>query len=279
SPLRYLELDLNAEWLRYYLAAKLNARVEDLDFNPDDFIARVNSDLIGKYVNIASRAAGFISRHFDGELAYLGESEPIITAQQEAAQAVQSALEQREYGRAVRLAMAYADTLNQAFDNAKPWLMAKNFSEASQETKAALQDICSRALAGFRALTIMLSPILPALSKRVATELFSESSNYTWQDVTHLPQHIAPFKHLMKRVDPKQLDALFDAPDAPANHPGGEAIAESINIKDFAKLDLRIAKIVQCDAVEGSDKLLRLVLDIGEERHRQVFSGIKSSYQ
>src|SRR5699024_1471566 len=159
SPLRYLELDLNAEWLRYYLAAKLNARVEDLDFNPDDFIARVNSDLIGKYVNIASRAAGFISRHFNGELAYLGDSEPIVTAQQEAAQAVQSALEQREYGRAVRLAMAYADTLNQAFDNAKPWLMAKNFSQATQETKAELQDICSRALAGFRALTIMLSPI------------------------------------------------------------------------------------------------------------------------
>jgi|SRR5690625_67701 len=279
SPLRYLELNLNAEWLRYYLAAKLNARVEDLDFNPDDFIARVNSDLIGKYVNIASRAAGFISRHFDGKLAYVGDSSAIITAQQEAAQSVRTALEDREYGRAVRLAMAYADTLNQAFDNAKPWVLAKNLGEASADTKAQLQDICSRALAGFRALTIMLSPILPALSKRVATELFSEDPGYTWQDVAQLPSHIAPFKHLMKRVDAKQLDALFDVPEPAENLPGGEAIADTINIKDFAKLDLRIAKIVQCEAVEGSNKLLRLVLDIGEDRHRQVFSGIKSSYQ
>ena len=279
SPLRYLELGMNAEWMRYYIAAKLNSHVEDLDFNPDDFIARVNSDLIGKYVNIASRAASFISRHFNGSLAYTGDTDSMIAAQVAAADSVRVALETREYGRAIRLAMANADTINQAFDAAKPWIMAKGISDADDQQKAQLQDICSRALAGFKALTVMLTPILPALSHRVAHDLFGDKADYQWADAGKLPTHIAPFKHLMQRVDEKMLDDLFDAPDEPATLPGGEAIADTIDIKDFAKVDLRIAKILECEHVEGSDKLLRLVLDAGEGRHRQVFSGIKSAYR
>lgn len=279
SPLRYLELGMDAEWMRYYIAAKLNSHVEDLDFNPDDFIARVNSDLIGKYVNIASRAASFIGRNFDGALAYTGDTDSMIAAQVAAADSVRVALEAREYGRAIRLAMAYADTINQAFDSAKPWIMAKGINEADDQQKAQLQDICSRALAGFKALTVMLTSILPALSHKVAHELFGDKADYQWADAGTLPTHIAPFKHLMQRADAKMLDDLFDAPEEPATLPGGEAIADPIDIKDFAKIDLRIAKILECEDVEGSDKLLRLVLDAGEGRHRQVFSGIKSAYR
>ena len=279
SPLRYLEIGMNAEWLRYYIAAKLNARVEDLDFNPDDFIARVNSDLVGKYVNIASRAANFISKHFNGELAYTGDTQALKDEINSVTEAVQSDLEAREYGRAIRQVMAYADRINQAFDTAQPWVMAKGIADASAEQKAQLQDICSRALAGFKALSVMLSPILPELTARVAQELFNDGRHYQWADASTLPTRINPFKHLMQRVDPKMLDALFEPPVEEAPTPGGEAIADTIDIKDFAKVDLRIGKIVSCDAVEGSDKLLRLMVDLGEGRERQIFSGIKSMYK
>ncbi len=281
SPLRYLELGMDAEWLRYYIAAKLNAHVEDLDFNPEDFIARVNSDLIGKYVNIASRAASFISRHFDGQLAYVGDTAALRQAHAEATDGVRAAFEAREYGRAIRLAMASADTINQAFDAAKPWLMAKGIGQADAAQKAALQDICSRALAGFKALTVMLAPVLPALAAKVARELFHDDAEYTWADASVLPQRIAAFKHLMQRVDAGMLDALFEAPEeeaAPATLPGGTALADEIGIQDFAKIDLRVARIVECHRVEGSNKLLRLILDVGEARHRQIFSGIQSAY-
>ncbi|MYN14640.1 methionine--tRNA ligase [Pusillimonas sp. TS35] len=279
SPLRYLEIGMNAEWLRYYIAAKLNAHVEDVDFNPDDFIARVNSDLIGKYVNIASRAAGFISKHFNGELAYVGDTQALSAELQQVTDEVRNDFESREYGRAIRRLMAHADQINQAFDAAQPWILAKGISSASDEQKAGLQNICSRALAGFRALTVMLAPVLPALSARVATELFGESRTYQWSDAGVLPSHIGPFKHLMQRVEPTMLDDLFEPPAAALPAPGGEAIADTIDIKDFAKVDLRIARIVECEPVDGSDKLLKLTLDVGEGRHRQVFSGIKSSYQ
>ncbi|HCP78326.1 MAG: methionine--tRNA ligase [Pusillimonas sp.] len=279
SPLRYLEIGMNAEWLRYYIAAKLNARVEDLDFNPDDFIARVNSDLVGKYVNIASRAANFISKHFNGELAYTGDTQALKDEINSVTQAVHGDLEAREYGRAIRQVMAYADRINQAFDAAQPWVMAKDIAQASTEQKAQLQDICSRALAGFKALSVMLSPVLPVLTARVAQELFNDAHHYQWADASVLPERISPFKHLMQRVDPKMLDTLFEAPVQEAPKPGGEAIADTIDIKDFGKIDLRIGKIVSCDAVEGSDKLLRLMVDLGEGRERQIFSGIKSMYQ
>ncbi|AWG35847.1 methionine--tRNA ligase [Alcaligenes aquatilis] len=279
SPLRYLELGMDAEWMRYYMAAKLNSHVEDMDFNPDDFIARVNSDLIGKYVNIASRAANFISKHFDGKLAYQGDTSELQNQLKEVAEKVRSDLESREYGRAVRQIMAQADIINQAFDTAQPWVMAKGIATAEQAQKDALQDICSRTLAGFKGLSVMLTAILPTLTDRVARELFGLDRSFVWDDVAALPDHIAPFKHLMQRVDSAMVDELLAPPPAPVVLPGGEAIADTIDIKDFIKVDLRIAKIVSCEAVEGSDKLLRLSLDAGEGRLRQVFSGIKSAYQ
>jgi len=318
SPLRYLELGMDAEWLRYYMAAKLNARVEDVDFNPDDFVARVNSDLVGKYVNIASRAANFIARHFGGELAYEGNAGALAAEWAAAADAVRADLEAREYGRAVREIMAHADRINQAFDAAQPWVLAKGLdADGGEARRSQLQDICSRALAGFKALSVMLAPVLPALADRVARELFGMDRGFAWADAGVLPERVAPFKHLMQRVNPKMLDALFEPPapaasgspaasGAPAGaaapsaspaaaspasgdgatpaadaapQPGGEAIAPTIGIDDFAKVDLRIARIVDCQHVEGAAKLLRLTLDVGEGRHRNVFSGIKSAYK
>jgi len=279
SPLRYLEVGMDAQWLRYYLAAKLNARVEDLDFNPDDFIARVNSDLVGKYVNIASRAANFITRHFDGQLAYAGDTQALRDALAALADTVRQDFEAREYNRAIRTIMAHADSINQAFDAAQPWVLGKGLAQADEAQKRTLQDICARALAGFKALTVALAPVLPALAERVAQELFGDAP-YRWDDAAHLPTRIAPFKHLMQRVDPKMIDALLDPPETQEQPPapGGEAIAAPIQIDDFAKVDLRIARIVDCQLVEGSDKLLRLMLDVGEGRTRQVFSGIRSAY-
>ena len=283
SPLRYLELGMNAEWMRYYIAAKLNARVEDIDFNPDDFIARVNSDLVGKYINIASRAANFISKYFDGQLAYPDDAALLGSNWAQAADRIRADLEAREYGRAIREIMAHADQINQAFDAAQPWLIAKTLASAEPSQRAALQHICSAALAGFKALSVMLAPILPALSRRVATELFDQASNFVWADAGVLPTQINPFKHLMQRVEPTMLDALFEIPaqdEAPkqAVIPGGEPLAPTITIDDFVKIDLRVARIVNCEQVEGSTKLLRLTLDVGEGRLRNVFSGIKSAY-
>ncbi|HYG45016.1 MAG TPA: methionine--tRNA ligase [Bordetella sp.] len=282
SPLRYLELGMNAEWLRYYIAAKLNARVEDIDFNPDDFVARVNSDLVGKYVNIASRAANFITKHFDGVLAYEGDTAALSAEFGAQAESIRAAFEAREYNRAIREIMAYADGINQAFDTAQPWVLAKGIASADAAQKARLQDICSRSLAGFKALSVMLAPVLPALSDRVARELFGGGQPFAWSDAAVLPQRVAPFKHLMQRVEPNLLDQLFEPPATPvqaAPMPGGAAIADTITIDEFAKIDLRIAKIVDCQHVEGSTKLLQLTLDVGEGRHRNVYSGIKSAYR
>jgi methionyl-tRNA synthetase len=280
SPLRYLELGMNPEWMRYYLAAKLNARVEDLDFNAEDFLVRVNSDLVGKYVNIASSAAHFITTYFKGALAYEGDTATLSSTFAKQAETICAAYEAREYSRAMREIMAYADHINQGFDAVQPWLLAKKIALADAAQKRLLQDICSRALAGFKALSVMLAPVLPALTARVARELFGATQDFTWADAAVLPRHIAPFQHLMQRVQTNMLDALFASTPTPAAiMPGGEAIASTISIDDFAKVDLRIAQIIDCAYVEGSHKLLRFTLDIGEARHRTVFSGIKSAYQ
>jgi methionyl-tRNA synthetase len=282
SPLRYLELGMNAEWLRYYIAAKLNGRVEDIDFNPDDFVARVNSDLIGKYINIASRAASFVTKYFDGRLSDVPD---ISGAQTEAGpllralgseQDVRDALDGREFGRAIREVMRLADLVNEHFDRAKPWELAKDESR-----RAELQTVCSNCIRAFAVLSIYLTPILPRTAGRIARELFGMERAFAWSDLQALPNRINKYEHLMQRVDPKQLDALFEppAPIAPAAPlPGGVEIAPSITIDDFAKLDLRIAKVIDCDFIDGSDKLLRFTLDVGEGRHRNVFSGIKSAY-
>jgi len=289
SPLKYLDLGLNPEWLRYYLAAKLTARVEDVDFTPEDFVARVNADLIGKYVNIASRAAKFISQFFDGALGYTEPTADLRDAARALADDVSAAYEGREYARALREIMASADRINTAFDAAQPWVLAKDDAR-----RAELQDVCSRALAGFWLLSVMLSPVLPALTARVARELFGLQRDFVWSDATELPQRIAPYRHLMQRIDPKQLDKLFEpdtaapAADAPPMTSTTAVAATSedfISIDDFAKIDLRIARIAHAEAVAGSTKLLRLILDVGETtaegtpRLRNVFSGIASAYR
>ncbi|NEX61524.1 methionine--tRNA ligase [Noviherbaspirillum galbum] len=283
SPLRYLDIGMNPEWLRYYIAAKLNAKVEDVDFNPDDFVSRVNADLIGKYVNIASRAAGFITKRFDGKLSDGGNDAGWRARFAESEGAIRDAFEAREFGKAIRQIMALADEINQYVDTKKPWELAKN-PDNNQE----LQDVCSNLLRAFYCLTIYLAPILPALARKVSA-LFKLERDLVWADLKTLPESIGTFEHLMQRVDPKMLDALFEPPapavsatapeTAAAPAANIEPIDAEIKIDDFSKVDLRIAKIVNCEHVEGSDKLLRLTLDVGEGRMRNVFSGIKSAYK
>jgi len=279
SPLRYLELGLDADWLRYYICAKLNARVEDLDFNPEDFLTRVNADLVGKYVNIASRAAGFLAKRFENRLsADLGvEGRALLDAVRAPAESLATLYDEREFGKALREIMALADRVNEYVDQNKPWEMAKD-----PALSAALHDACSVCIEAFRLLTIYLKPVMPALAQRV--EAFLQCEPLQWKD-THraLGAHtIGAYKHLLQRVDAAQLDALLEPP-APAAAPappapGGEPLAAQIGIDDFTKIDLRLARIVAAEAVEGSTKLLRLTLDVGEGRHRTVFSGIASAF-
>ncbi|SHN35176.1 methionine--tRNA ligase [Rhizobacter sp. OV335] len=276
SPLKYLEVGLNPEWLRYYIAAKLNAKVEDIDFNPDDFIARINSDLVGKYINIASRAAGFLSKRFDGRLSSdLGvEGRALLDGLRNHRRAIEELYEEREYGKALREVMLLADRVNEYVDQNKPWDLAK---KAGQE--AVLHDVCSVCIEAFRVLTIYLKPVLPTLAAQV--EAFLKLEPMVFADAMRaIGGHtIGDYKHLMQRVDPALLDKLLEPPVIALPPPGGEELAPEIKIDDFAKVDLRIAKIVACEAVEGSDKLLRLTLDVGEAKTRNVFSGIKSAYK
>ncbi len=287
SPLRYLDIGMNAEWLRYYIAAKLNASVEDLDFNPDDFVTRVNSDLIGKYVNIASRAASFITRHFQGALRYSQDMAGFTSAVRTTAATVRDAYDARELGKAMRECMAFADWVNQYFDANQPWVLAREPDKAAH-----LQDVCSRALYGFKLLSVLLAPVLPQLAERVARELFGLERAFMWSDVSVLPERINPYQHLMTRVDPKQLDALFEsdaaapaaasaaamtAPGAAAVDAGSSGGAATLSLDEFKRVDLRVARIVNAEAVAGADKLLKLTLDLGSET-RTVFAGIKSAY-
>jgi len=278
SPVKYLELGLNAEWLRYYIAAKLSARVDDIDFNPEDFSARVNSDLVGKYINIASRAAGFLSKRFAGRLsADLGvEGRVLLDGLRAHAETVGTLYEEREFGKALREVMLLADRVNEYVDQHKPWELARQ-----PGMDAALHDVCSVCIEAFRLLTLYLKPVLPALATQV--EAFLNIAPLQWADSARALGHhnIGEYKHLMQRVDPKLLDALFEAPPEPVAElppPGGEAIATQINADEFFKVDLRIARIVKAEAVPGSTKLLRLTLDVGEAQTRNVFSGIAANY-
>jgi methionyl-tRNA synthetase len=304
SPLRYLELNLNADWLRYYLCAKLNARVEDIDFNPEDFVQRVNADLIGKYINIASRAAGFLSNRFGRRLTdrISGPGAELLDTLREQRSTVGALYAEREFGKAVREIMGLADRVNGYVDQNKPWELAK---QAGQD--AALHEVCSVCIEAFRVLTVYLKPMVPALAARV--EAFLQVPALQLADaVKPLGVHeIGVYEHLMQRVDPKQVGALFEPPAEPAATskgstgaaasagadasaetaasggaalllPGGEALAPAITIDDFLKADLRVARIEKAESVEGSTKLLRLTLDVGEGRLRNVFSGIASAY-
>ncbi len=304
DPLKYLQLGMNAEWLRYYLAAKLSSRNEDIDFNADDFMARVNSDLIGKYINIASRAAGFLTKRFDGRLGTPDEEgSALLHDLRHQVDSIAQLYDEREFSRAMREIMLMADKVNAYVDLHKPWDLAK---QPGQEAR--LQAVCTVCIKAFRILTAYLKPVLPALAAQV--EAFLNCGPLSFESVRaplSSDHAIGPYQHLMQRVTPEQLDALFGTNEAPApvvtaqaapkkiakaapvsadpNAPGGEAVAPTISIDDFAKVDLRIAKILACEAVDGSTKLLRLTLDAGEKNAegqpttRNVFSGIASMYQ
>ncbi|WP_207003134.1 methionine--tRNA ligase [Trinickia mobilis] len=298
----FVDVGLNPEWLRYYFAAKLNSTMEDIDLNLEDFQARVNSDLIGKYVNIASRAAGFLIKRFDGRIQESAMHHPLLGTLRAAIPQIAAHYEAREYGRALRQTMELADAVNAYVDTAKPWDQAKDPANA-----VALHETCSVSIEAFRLLSLALKPVLPKLAQGV--EAFLGIEPLTWADanVPLAAEHrINAYQHLMTRVDPQQLEALLAAnrdslqatqgaapADAKKKAKAAAANGESkaadakagadpsdiISIDDFAKIDLRVAKIVDCKAVEGSDKLLQLTLDVGEEKTRNVFSGIKSAYQ
>jgi methionyl-tRNA synthetase len=275
DPLKYLRLGMNPEWLRYYLAAKLNGRNEDIDFNAEDFMLRVNSDLVGKFVNIASRAVKFLP---GGQLVASQAGSSLALEATSLIASVQGCYESRDYARALREIMAFADTVNTRFDAAAPWKLVKE-GRADQAAAA-----CSECIEMFRVMTACLKPVLPQLAQQA--EAFLDTPALDWSNAA-MPMGaghaVGTYQHLMQRVELKQLEALFEAPPAeapaPPALPGGEAIAPVITIEDFARIDLRIARIVQCEAVEGSTKLLRLTLDVGEGRMRNVFSGIASAYQ
>ncbi len=307
SPLRYLEIGMNPEWLRYYIAAKLNSNVEDIDFNPEDFIARVNSDLVGKYVNIASRMAPFVARFFGNCMPALPSmnEDSGLAAVAKHSEAIRAAFEDREFGRAIRLTMEVADVVNAEVDRYKPWILAKD-AATNPQSKDRLAAICASTLATFKALTLFLKPILPALTAEA--EAYLRCAPLQWSDLElpvrpdrFLPagHEFGTFKPLITRVDPKQLDALFDTikPDAngeapahtaekPAEKPAAKttisetstATPTEITVDDFAKLDIRVAKILSAETVEGADKLLKLTVDIGDSQ-RTVFAGIRSAYE
>ncbi len=279
----YLQHVKNPEYLRYYYAAKLNGTMEDIDLNLEDFVARVNSDLVGKYINIASRTAGFISKRFDGKLSPTGNN-PVVAEMQAQAAAIAESYEQRDFGRALREIMRLADVANGFVAEKAPWVMAKDEAQAS-----ALQQVCSDALEMFRLLTLYLKPILPKLAEEI--EAFLNVAPLDWPAVnSSLPagHAIKTYEHLITRIDPKQIEAMTEANKetmqatttsaAPAASAPAMEEASYISIDDFTKVDLRIAKIVDANHVEGAEKLLQLTLDIGEEKTRNVFAGIKSAY-
>ena len=274
----YLEQRLNPEWLRYYFAAKLNSKIEDLDLNLNDFIARVNSDLVGKYVNIAARAAGFISKRFQNKLTDVSTSSllPQLQAQSEA---IAVSYEAREYARALREIMALADVVNEYVDANKPWELAR---QEGQEAR--LQQVCSELINAFRILTVYLSPVLPQLATEAAA--FLNVAPLNWSDSTSvLPagHSINTYQHLMQRVEQKQIDDLIAAnrqniqPTAEVPAASYEPVAATASFDDFMKIDMRVAKVMSCEKVEGSSKLLKFQVDLGFEQ-RTIFSGIAASY-
>jgi methionyl-tRNA synthetase len=286
----YLKEGLNPEWLRYYFAAKLNGSMEDIDLNLADFVARVNSDLVGKYINIASRCAGFLTKFFDGRLAF-ANVEHLTQGALASGFAIAEFYEARNFSQALRDIMAIADRANGEIAVAEPWKLAKD-----EARRAELHDVCSRALHGFHVLSILLRPVLPALTARVARELFGMDRDFLWSDLGAVPARINAYEHLMTRVEAKQVDALIAAnreslaPAADAHsqqrHAQHQQQTEDkmqeevthISIDDFAKVDLRIARIAAASHVEGAEKLLKLTLDVGPLGTRQVFAGIKSAY-
>ncbi|HFC8822305.1 TPA: methionine--tRNA ligase [Neisseria cinerea] len=275
----YLEQGLNPEWMRYYITAKLNSKIEDIDLNLQDFISRVNSDLVGKYVNIAARASGFIAKRFEGRLKDVADSALLakLTAQSEA---IAECYESREYAKALRDIMALADIVNEYVDANKPWELAKQEGQ-----DARLHEVCSELINAFTMLTAYLAPVLPKVAENAAKFLNLEA--ITWANTREtLGEHaINKYEHLMQRVEQKQVDDLIEANKqsiAAAAAPAAEEskyekVAEQASFDDFMKIDMRVAKVLNCEAVEGSTKLLKFDLDFGFEK-RIIFSGIAASY-
>ena len=274
----YLEQGLNPEWMRYYIAAKLNSKIEDIDLNLQDFISRVNSDLVGKYVNIAARASGFIAKRFEGRLKDVSGSALLakLTAQSEA---IAECYESREYAKALRDIMALADIVNEYVDANKPWELAK---QEGQDER--LHEVCSELINAFTMLTAYLAPVLPKVAENAAKFLNLEA--ITWANTREtLGEHaINKYEHLMQRVEQKQVDDLIEANKqsiaaaaAPVEDSKYEKVAEQASFDDFMKIDMRVAKVLNCEAVEGSTKLLKFDLDFGFEK-RIIFSGIAASY-
>ncbi len=281
----YLDHIKNPEYLRYYYAAKLNSSMEDIDLSLDDFVARVNSDLVGKYINIASRTAGFINKRFAGKLQSTADNMEVSEIKS-AATLIASAYEAREYGKAIREIMRLADIANGYVADKAPWVMAKQEGQDAE-----LQQVCSAALEMFRLLTLYLKPVLPKLALEI--EQFLNITALTWEsvDLSLVEGHgINAYEHLITRIEPTLIAAMTEANkenltataqvSAPVLAPIAPVLADAeyISIDDFAKVDLRIAKIVNAEHVEGAEKLLKLTLDIGEATTRQVFAGIKSAY-
>ncbi len=295
SPLRYLEVGMNPEWLRYYIAAKLNSHVEDMDFNADDFLARVNSDLVGKYVNIASRAANLLQKHFGGRIRR-SDHDAILEEAVRAAEPIAALYEQRQFGAAIRLVMGLADQVNEWWSNQQPWTLSRNFgSPQNAGDNEHLHRVCSVTIEAFRLLTLYLKPVLPETAARAERFLgLRAPMNFA---AVHTPLEsghaIAEYEYLMTRVEPAQLDALFASakeptpvsasvsPPSPGTGagalPAATAASASISIDEFRKIDLRVARIINAEHIEGADKLLKLTLDLGSGT-RTVFAGIKSAY-
>ena len=270
----YLD-QLDPEYLRYYFATKLSARVEDIDLSLEDFVQKVNSDLVGKLVNIASRTAGFITKRFDGQLGSELAHPELLDRIRAQAPAIQAAFEAREFAKATREIMTLADEVNAWIADEAPWTLAK-----SDETLARVQPICTTALNAFRLLTLYLKPVLPSLAERVADFLNVSSLDYDTLNDTLLNQSISPFKALMTRLEMADVEAMIQPLDATVEAtpaPAGEPLAAECTLDDFTKVDLRVARIVAAESVEGADKLLKLTLDLGTET-RTVFSGIKHAY-
>jgi len=273
----YLEY-LNPEYLRYYFAAKLNERTEDLDLNFDDFVQRVNSDLVGKVVNVASRCAGFIAKRFDGMLADRMMDEPLYREFIDAREGLGDSYENREFSRAMRDIMALADRANQFIADHRPWEIAK---EAGREDE--LQAICSQGLNLFRVLITYLSPVLPRTAEAAGEFLgcsVSKSGDWDALDEPLIAHRVGRYDHLMKRVDTKAIDAMVESSRKPEAMSTEETNRQedTIDIEQFAQVDLRVARIVKAEYVEGADKLLQLTLDLGGET-RTVFAGIRAAYQ
>jgi len=269
---------LDPEYLRYYFAAKLNAAIEDIDFNFADFEARVNSDLVGKVVNIASRCAGFLTKRFGGKLSNEIADPELLNYFQVASEEIATLYEKREFNRAMRAIMSLADRANRFIDQRQPWVIAKDPTKAEE-----LQQVCSLGLQLFRILVIYLKPVLPAMA--VNAEAFLNAGRLSWEDVNGVPINLCinKFKPLMRRVEKGKIHQMVEASKDQKvtgnmdNITKGETFEAEIGIDDFSRIDLRIARVAEASLVDGADKLLRLILDLGSEK-RQVFAGLKSAY-